>query len=118
MELPYMAKGKRQKARGRLTGNGNETSAYGCSLVKGIKPPLNQRFGGSQVEGIFAPVNWLTFCPLPSASCLLQCFKKPTQNRYDYDIVVTVRKLSIFANTGKVVTTLWATCSEPVRQKI
>jgi len=50
--------GKRQKARGRLTGNGNETSAYGCSLVKGIKPPLNQRFGGS-------PPKWREFLLLP-----------------------------------------------------
>jgi hypothetical protein len=62
------------------------------------------------------------FFPIPNSqfpiSLIADCSKSPTQNRYDYDIVVTVRKLSSFVNMSKVVTTLLATCSQRIRQKI
>jgi hypothetical protein len=42
----------------------------------------------------------------------------PTQNRYEYDIVVTVRKLSVFVSMRKVAITLPPIYSERIRHKI
>lgn len=41
-----------------------------------------------------------------------------SQNRYDYDIVVTVRKQFVFIDGGRVVKTLLITYSERIHQSI